>query len=334
MMKTNTENPARVKQFIAYLAAHSISPILMELKASTHTASDAAEALGCEISQIVKSLVFITQDTHRPLLVLVSGANKANTQRLSGILGEKVILADEQTVLEITNYPVGSIPPAGFKHELFTLIDEDLACHERLWTSGGSVHSLVAMSFQELCLLTSGKATTVTRPLAKPIIIVPYDPQWAGQFYKEKELIQTTIGRYLEAIEHIGSTSVPGLAAKPIIDIMAGATSIADAPLFIPPLEGLGYHYVPEFEAQMPERRYLTKSVNDRMAIHLHIVEPTTQIWKEHLAFRDLLIAKPAIRDAYARLKIDLAKRYGNDRVEYTDAKTSFIQNALIQANR
>ncbi|MGB8252655.1 MAG: GrpB family protein [Anaerolineaceae bacterium] len=332
-MKTNTENPAGVKQFIAYLTEHFISPTLMELKANAHTASGAADALGCDISQIVKSLVFITRDTQRPLLVLVSGANKVNTQRLSEILGEKVILADEQTVLKITNYPVGAVPPAGFRQDLFTLIDEDLASHERLWTSGGSVHSLVAMSFQELCQLTGGKVTTVSRPLAEPVIIVPYDPHWAIQFDTEKELIQTAIGKYLKLIEHIGSTSVPGLAAKPIIDIMAGAISLADAPLFIPPLERLGYHYVPEFEAQMPERRYLTRSDAGRMAIHLHVLEPTTQRWKDHLAFRDLLIANPGIREAYAHLKINLAECYGNNRVSYTDAKTEFIQNSLKQTH-
>lgn len=139
------------------------------------------------------------------------------------------------------------------------------------------------------------------------------------------------IGNYLKAIEHIGSTSVPGLAAKPIIDIMAGAQNLADAPQFIPLLETHGYHYFPEYEAQIPERRYLTKSINGRTVVHLHIIEPTNQLWEEHLTFRDRLLAQPVLRNDYARLKTELAKHFGNDRVGYTEAKSAFIQTALKQ---
>ena len=138
-----------------------------------------------------------------------------------------------------------------------------------------------------------------------------------------------SIGIYIEAIEHIGSTAVPGLAAKPIIDIMAGAKTLTEAPLFIPPLVALGYQYVPEFESQMPERRYLRKIACKHITTHLHIVESASQFWKKHIAFRDLLIANPAIRESYATLKMELAARYGNDRVGYTDAKSDFILKTL-----
>ncbi len=113
-------------------------------------------------------------------------------------------------------------------------------------------------------------------------------------------------------VEHIGSTAVRGLASKPIIDIMAGTRSLSDAPIFIPPLVSLGYQYVPEFEAQLPERRYLRKIAGNQITTHLHIVEPTSQFWKEHLAFRDLLIANSHIREAYASLKSELARQYGS----------------------
>ncbi len=198
-MIVNNMDSAGVKRFMTFLERHSISPTIRELKASAHTASDAADALGCVISQIVKSLVFITRDTKRPFMVLVSGGNKVDTQRLSEILGEKVRLADEQTVFMVTNYTVGAVPPAGFKNDLFTLIDEDLAHHERLWTSGGSIHTLVAMSFQELCLITGGKITTINHPLAIPVTIVPYDPEWPARFEKEKKEISIAVGNYLNS---------------------------------------------------------------------------------------------------------------------------------------
>jgi GrpB-like predicted nucleotidyltransferase (UPF0157 family)/prolyl-tRNA editing enzyme YbaK/EbsC (Cys-tRNA(Pro) deacylase) len=328
-MKTKPEYPAGVKQFAAYLAEHSINPDFMILKHNLHSASDAARAMACDISQIVTSLVYITQNTRHPFLVLVSGANKADTQRLSEIVGEKVILADASIILDETGYAIGSVPPAGFNHELFTIIDKDLSDHEHIWTSAGSNNSMAVLSFQELCLLTGGKVTTISHPLARPVVIIPYDPGWAIQYRHEKEIIKTAIGNYLKAIEHIGSTSVPGLAAKPIIDIMAGANQLDDAPLFIPPLVKLGYQYIPEFEAQIPERRYFNKSEDGQIPIHLHIVEYGSSLWQDHLAFRDLLIANPSLKTAYEVLKEELSGRYGNDRVGYTDAKTDFIRNAL-----
>ena len=181
------EDKTGVKRFMTCLEEHSISPLVRELEVSTHTASAAADALGCEISQIVKSLVFITLTTRRPVLVLVSGANKADPLRLSEILGEKVRLANEQAVFEITNYPVGAVPPAGFEPPLFTLIDEALAHHEILWTSGGSNHTQVAISYRDLCLITGGKVTTISHPLAIPVTVVPYDPEWPDRFKKEKK---------------------------------------------------------------------------------------------------------------------------------------------------
>jgi GrpB-like predicted nucleotidyltransferase (UPF0157 family) len=190
---------------------------------------------------------------------------------------------------------------------------------------------MVALSFQELCLLTNGKVTTINRSLARPVIIAPYDPEWITKYEGEKLRIEVAMGAYIRGIEHIGSTAIPGLPAKPIIDILGGITSLIDAPSFIPHLEEIGYCYIPEYEAQLPQRRYLTRAEAGYEVIHLHIVEITSQFWRDHLAFRDRLCSNNSLRDAYGSLKTELAIKYGNDRVGYTNAKVEFIHKALHQ---
>lgn len=164
-----------------------------------------------------------------------------------------------------------------------------------------------------------------------PVIIVPYDPRWPAQFEEEKTRLIADIGAYVLSIEHIGSTAVPGLAAKPVIDILIGVHSLQEASLFIPPLEARGYEYVPQYEDEMPFRRYLHRKVNGEHTHHLHMVEPTTHFYKVQLAFRDYLRTHPETRDAYAALKINLAEKYRNDRMAYTDAKSDFIFGVLEQ---
>lgn len=318
-------------KFAAYLESQGIQSTLIELPITTHTATAAAQAVGCDLSQIVKSLVFTGHETGLSILVLVSGPNKADIQRLSEIVGEKVQLADKETVLAVSGYPVGAVPPAGLITTLPTIIDEDLGAHSKVWVSGGSDHSLVALSFQELCHLTNGKVTTVNRSLARPVIIAPYDREWVTKYEGEKLRIQVAMGAHIKGIEHIGSTAIPGLPAKPIIDILGGITSLIDAPSFIPHLEEIGYCYIPEYEAQLPQRRYLTLAEAGYEVIHLHIVEITSQFWRDHLVFRDRLRSNNGLRDAYGSLKTELAIKYGNDRVGYTNAKVEFIHKVLHQ---
>lgn len=164
-----------------------------------------------------------------------------------------------------------------------------------------------------------------------PVIIVPYDPRWPAQFEEEKTRLIADIGAYVLSIEHIGSTAVPGLAAKPVIDILIGVHSLQEASLFIPPLEARGYEYVPQYEDEMPFRRYLHRKVNGEHTHHLHMVEPTTHFYKVQLAFRDYLRTHPETRDAYAALKVHLSEKYRNDRMAYTNAKSDFILGVLEQ---
>jgi|APHig6443717497_1056834.scaffolds.fasta_scaffold53176_2 GrpB-like predicted nucleotidyltransferase (UPF0157 family) len=164
-----------------------------------------------------------------------------------------------------------------------------------------------------------------------PVFIVPYDPAWPQLFEEEKARILNDIGAYVISIEHMGSTAVPGLAAKPVIDILIGVRSLADSSLFIPPLTARGYEYVSLYEDEMPFRRYLHRKINGAHTHHLHMVEPDTEFYRVQLATRDYLRTHPEARDEYAALKLQLAEKYRNDRDSYTDAKGPFIQAILAK---
>jgi GrpB-like predicted nucleotidyltransferase (UPF0157 family) len=166
-----------------------------------------------------------------------------------------------------------------------------------------------------------------------PVFIVPYDPAWPRLFEEEKARILQDIGSYVVNIEHMGSTAIPGLAAKPVIDILIGVRSLADAPLFIPPLTARGYEYVSRYEQEMPFRRYLNRKVNGEHTHHLHMVEPDTDFFRVQLAFRDYLRTHPKECEEYAALKLRLAEKYRNDRVAYTDSKNEFIQGILAKCD-
>lgn len=166
------------------------------------------------------------------------------------------------------------------------------------------------------------------------IEIVPYNPEWPGDFLKIKELFYGTFGNKIAAMEHIGSTSVPGLGAKPIIDVLLGVNKLSDAEDIISDMEHLGYEYVFKYEDIMPERRYFVKYLDDRTSIqHIHSVEINSDFWVRHLLFRDYLREHPAVRDEYFELKKKLAAIDWEDKMGYTDAKTDFIREIEKKAS-
>jgi GrpB-like predicted nucleotidyltransferase (UPF0157 family) len=162
--------------------------------------------------------------------------------------------------------------------------------------------------------------------MSEPVIIVDYDPAWLERYEAERARILSAIAPWVAAIEHIGSTSVPGLGAKPIIDIMVAVRSLDDAMQCVEPLGVLGYQYHPEFEDTLPERRYFNRGPRDDR-YHLHMVELTSGFWERHLLFRDYLRAHPEAAQEYERLKRDLAARHRDDRGAYTDAKAAFVRS-------
>ena len=168
--------------------------------------------------------------------------------------------------------------------------------------------------------------------MADPVVIVAYDARWPIRFRRLREQLAARFGEVAVAIEHVGSTSVPGLAAKPIIDVMVGLRSLDAGRGRIEAVQGLGFEYVPAYETTMPFRLYLRRG--GASAAHVHCVEVGTPFWVDHLAFRDALRADPKARDAYANLKIQLAERFRDDRTAYTEAKTAFIAGVLARRSR
>ncbi|HET9137351.1 MAG TPA: GrpB family protein [Candidatus Kapabacteria bacterium] len=161
--------------------------------------------------------------------------------------------------------------------------------------------------------------------MSEPVIIAEYDSSWPVIFEAERSTLLDLFSQSI-AVEHIGSTSVNGLASKPIIDILLGVNALADAEAMIPIIVGLGYQYIPEYEAELPQRRYFKKVLpSGAHTHHIHLVERMGSFWRNHIYFRDRLRSDEELRRDYESLKKELAERYQFDREAYTDAKTSFI---------
>lgn len=162
--------------------------------------------------------------------------------------------------------------------------------------------------------------------MPEPVAIVEYDPQWPALFEAEKARLVAALLPYSLAVEHIGSTAVPGLASKATVDMMVGLLRLDDAPRCVPRLVALGFTYRPEFEAQFPERRYFARPGDGPEDFHVHMVEVSSTFWDRHLLFRDWLRSHAEDREAYAALKRTLAAKFGADRDGYAEAKTPFVR--------
>jgi GrpB-like predicted nucleotidyltransferase (UPF0157 family) len=157
--------------------------------------------------------------------------------------------------------------------------------------------------------------------------LVPYDPDWPRQFDEERILLSQIFADSTVRIEHVGSTSVPGLTAKPVIDILVGVSDLRLAESRIAPLLSCGYEYVREYEVQKPGRRYFRKPQTRPRTHHLHCVVLGSEDWSRTILFRDRLRDEPAIAEAYSDLKHRLAKTVSKK--GFTDAKTPFIEAVL-----
>ena len=164
---------------------------------------------------------------------------------------------------------------------------------------------------------------------AEPIQLSAYSPMWPAVFDIERARLEAIFGADAVVIEHVGSTAVPGLGAKPIIDVMLGAAALPMIERHIPDLVACGYTYVPEFEKSIPERRYFSKRHGQPGHFHLHAVVYDTPFWRRTLAFRDALRRDENLAAEYWKLKKRLAARYPNDRAAYTDAKSDFIRSVI-----
>ena len=164
---------------------------------------------------------------------------------------------------------------------------------------------------------------------AGPVVISEYSAHWPRMFAAEAAQLHAMFAPEPIEVEHVGSTSVPGMEAKPVVDILLGARSLAAIESRIRTLEARGYRYVPEFEAVLPQRRYFFKPAGGPHRFHLHAVERCSGFWAEQVGFRDVLRRDAAVFKEYLALKRRLAKEFPMDVAGYTDAKAPFIRRVL-----
>jgi Cys-tRNA(Pro) deacylase len=135
---------------------------VVELAASTRTAEDAANTIGCKVEQIVKSLIFCTAQTLKPILILVSGSNRVNEKSIESIIGEKIKKADAAFTKEVTGFAIGGVAPIGHKQPIETYIDKDLMKYDTVWAAAGMPNAVFSLRSSDLEQLTHGKIITVT----------------------------------------------------------------------------------------------------------------------------------------------------------------------------
>ena len=161
--------------------------------------------------------------------------------------------------------------------------------------------------------------------------LAPPDPAWPAAFADERRRLLTAAAPLPLAIEHVGSTAVPGLPAKPILDLLGGRPGDGDHAPYVVAFVRAGYAY--RGESGIPGRHYFVRDDGaGRRTHHLHLVEADGPLWRAHLAFRDHLRGHPACAAEYARLKQALAARHPTDREAYTEGKAAFVAETLRRA--
>lgn len=166
------------------------------------------------------------------------------------------------------------------------------------------------------------------------VIIADPDPRWPEMFAQEEARIREALPRSLvTGVEHVGSTAVPDLAAKPIIDILVGVTSLKDGEQAAPLLTAIGYEDRGEFG--IPGRLFFEKRENGTVRTHhLHMAEPGGEFWTDELLFRDYLRVHPDEARRYEQLKRDMARQHRFERTEYTASKSEYILSVLDKARK
>ena len=145
----------------AVLAEFGFELEVKELAASTRTAAEAAEAIGCSVAQIAKSLIFKGQETGQPILIIASGVNRVNEKTAAMAVGEKFERATPDFVFENTGYKIGGVPPVGHKNTPLTLIDEDIFQYDEIWAAAGTPHAVFRLTPKILADMTQGKVISV-----------------------------------------------------------------------------------------------------------------------------------------------------------------------------
>jgi Cys-tRNA(Pro) deacylase len=143
------------------LQHHGLACEVVQMKETTRSAEDAARAVGCEVGQIAKSLVFEGMQSHRPVLVITSGANRVNEKTVGQALAESIQMADPEFVREKTGFAIGGVAPTGHRQPLKIFIDDDLLQYKEIWAAAGTPHAVFKLTPDELLQITSGEIISV-----------------------------------------------------------------------------------------------------------------------------------------------------------------------------
>ena len=173
------------------------------------------------------------------------------------------------------------------------------------------------------------KADSLQAAIDEEVALEAYNDAWPARFVAERDRLLGLLPLSFIDIEHIGSTAVPGLMAKPIIDMLAGVASMAEARSLSPVLLDAAYTTSAEFNAALSDRQWFMRWADGHRTHHLHVVVHGSPAWAQHLRFRDALRADPVLAAAYAALKAELALRHPDDREAYTSAKAEFVRSVV-----
>ena len=143
------------------LAKKGLEFKVLELSSSTRTANEAAETIGCQVAEIIKSLVFRGKQSNKPFLVLVCGVNRVDEKKIEKEVGEKIVKADADFTREVTGFAIGGVPPLGHKLPIETFIDEDLMCYEQLWAAAGTPNAVFSLYSKDLMRVTDGEIIAI-----------------------------------------------------------------------------------------------------------------------------------------------------------------------------
>jgi Cys-tRNA(Pro) deacylase len=143
------------------LQDHGLTCEVVQMQDTTRSAEDAARAVGCEVGQIVKSLIFEGTQSHQPVLVVTSGANRANEKTVGQNLAESIKMAAPEFVREMTGFAIGGVAPVGHRLPLKIFIDEDLLQYEEIWAAAGTPHAVFKLTPDELKMITNGTVISV-----------------------------------------------------------------------------------------------------------------------------------------------------------------------------
>jgi GrpB-like predicted nucleotidyltransferase (UPF0157 family) len=169
-------------------------------------------------------------------------------------------------------------------------------------------------------------------PDDEPVLLVDYDPGWADRFREVADALRNALGAAAERIDHVGSTAVPGLIAKPIVDIQISIRAFEPESAYSAPLRMLGFELLPDPGERA--HRFFRRPEERPRRVNIHVCQSDSSWERRHLLFRDYLRADKDARTAYAQIKQAAAQQYGENRYDYTDVKGPFIRSAETAAER